>query len=267
MTATIAPTVSISDGLEFVLSHLDPLWPKLIAFGNSWKIRVNSPREVISQFYRARLLDCRVNVYPDYEKEYYRRRLHAHESMTVGGNGIPPSALFVDLDKGAFVNNLGLDANLLLKQALFGILDNINAKFHGTFKPTILWTGNGYHIYLPVRLSGPSWCLGQIDIFRELCREPDREFLRWVEPYLSAKKSDPNHNKTVSFQNCYLRVPGSFNSKNNAQVKIIQRWDGQRPCINWLLRDFRRYLIQEKIKPKKKKVTQAVYSTKWKGQN
>jgi hypothetical protein len=31
--------------------------------------------------------------------------------------------------------------------------------------------------------------------------------------------------------------------------------------------DFRRYLIQEKIKPKKKKVAPVVYSTKWKGQN
>jgi hypothetical protein len=28
---------------------------------------------------------------------------------------------------------------------------------------------------------------------------------------------------------------------------IIQRWNGYRPAINWLLSDFRRYLIQEKI--------------------
>jgi hypothetical protein len=33
----------------------------------------------------------------------------------------------------------------------------------------------------------------------------------------------------------------------STEVKIIQRWDGKRPAINWLLRDFRRYLIQEKI--------------------
>lgn len=173
-----------------------------------------------------------------------------------------PSLILLDLDKGLFVNNLGLDANLLLKQALFRILDNINKMFHGKFKPSILSTGNGYHIYQPVQLSGDSWCLGHIDIFRELTREPDREFLRWVEPYLSGKKSDPAHSKTVSFQNCYLRVPGSINSKNGAQVKIIQRWNGQRACINWLLRDFRRYLIQEKIKPAKT-TSALVYSTRW----
>ena len=57
-----------------------------------------------------------------------------------------------------------------------------------------------------------------------------------------------------------LRLPGSYNSKyvefndkgeivnipEEAEVKIIQRWDGKRPAINWLLRDFRRYLIQDK---------------------
>jgi hypothetical protein len=54
-----------------------------------------------------------------------------------------------------------------------------------------------------------------------------------------------------------LRIPGSHNwecvRRNNnslgptTEVKIMQKWDGNRPEINWLLRDFRRYLIQEKI--------------------
>jgi hypothetical protein len=34
---------------------------------------------------------------------------------------------------------------------------------------------------------------------------------------------------------------------STTEVKIIQKWDGNRPAINWLLREFRRYLIQEKI--------------------
>jgi hypothetical protein len=36
-------------------------------------------------------------------------------------------------------------------------------------------------------------------------------------------------------------------SDSATEVKIIQKWDGNRPAINWILRDFRRYLIQEKI--------------------
>ncbi len=49
-----------------------------------------------------------------------------------------------------------------------------------------------------------------------------------------------------------VRIPGSLNSKciskgEDAEVKIIQRWDGVRPSIQPLLGDFRRWLIQKKI--------------------
>jgi hypothetical protein len=73
---------------------------------------------------------------------------------------------------------------------------------------------------------------------------------------------DPSHCKTVSLKNSYLRVPDTINSKNDSKVKIIQRCDGQMPYINWVLRDFMRYLIQKKIKPEKKRVT-VVNSTNW----
>ena len=49
-----------------------------------------------------------------------------------------------------------------------------------------------------------------------------------------------------------VRIPGSLNSKciskgGDAEVNIIQRWDGVRPSIQPLLGDFRRWLIQKKI--------------------
>ena len=53
-----------------------------------------------------------------------------------------------------------------------------------------------------------------------------------------------------------LRVPGSLNSKCiinkgevtvDPEVRIIQKWDGKRPSILPLLRDFRRWLIQKRI--------------------
>ena len=69
--------------------------------------------------------------------------------------------------------------------------------------------------------------------------------MQFAERFLSDDKADECHWKGVSFNNCMLRIPGSINSKNNAQVQIIQRWNGTRPAINWLLRDYRRYLIQE----------------------
>jgi hypothetical protein len=83
------------------------------------------------------------------------------------------------------------------------------------------------------------------------------KFLRFAESFLSNNKADPSHGNSLSFRNCMLRIPGSHNSKcllrnngiatSSTEVKIIQRWNGYRPAINWLLRDFRRYLIQEKI--------------------
>jgi len=36
------------------------------------------------------------------------------------------------------------------------------------------------------------------------------------------------------------------------EVTIIQKWDGSRPPINYLLRDFRRYLINERIKERQR---------------
>ena len=60
------------------------------------------------------------------------------------------------------------------------------------------------------------------------------------------QKRRSHHNPTVS--PCLVRVPGTTNLKCSQEVKVLQRWDGQRPVINYLLRGFRRWLINEKIK-------------------
>ena len=39
-------------------------------------------------------------------------------------------------------------------------------------------------------------------------------------------KADVNHNP--SLKSCMVRVPGSINSKNGQEVRIIQEWDGNR---------------------------------------
>jgi len=81
-------------------------------------------------------------------------------------------------------------------------------------------------------------------------REPDgkdltSKFMQFAEEFLANKKGDPQHNPTVS--SCLVRVPATTNSKCAQEVKVIQRWDGKRPAINYLLHDFRRWLINEKI--------------------
>lgn len=62
-----------------------------------------------------------------------------------------------------------------------------------------------------------------------------------------------------------LRIPGSINSKNGQRVKVLQKWDGQRSYMNWILRDFRDYLIDKKLKPEKKRriYNYHLLSTNW----
>jgi hypothetical protein len=138
-----------------------------------------------------------------------------------------------------------------LDGALKNTLKNIKEKIHAAY-PTILRSGNGYHIYLPIG----AFILELEGVFKDF-EQPSRKFLRWAEQYLSNNKADPSHSITISFKNCMLRIPSSHNSKNvsknngikddSTKVEIIQKWNGYRPAINYLLRDFRRYLIQGEI--------------------
>jgi hypothetical protein len=69
--------------------------------------------------------------------------------------------------------------------------------------------------------------------------------MEFSEDFLTSRRGDPQHNPTVN--SCLIRIPGTINSKCKEQVKIIQKWDGYRPPINYLLRRFRRWLINEKV--------------------
>jgi hypothetical protein len=73
--------------------------------------------------------------------------------------------------------------------------------------------------------------------------------MQFAEDYLTNKKGDPQHNPTVN--SCLVRIPGTINSKCDQIVKVVQRWNGRRPAINYLLRDFRRWLIDEKIEQRR----------------
>jgi len=93
---------------------------------------------------------------------------------------------------------------------------------------------------------------------------PSRKFIQFAEQFLSDNKADPCHSKGISFKNCMIRIPGSTNSKNGGEeVKIIQEWNGVRPAINWLLRDFRRYLIHDRFEVRPKIMEPVIFSTNW----
>jgi hypothetical protein len=99
----------------------------------------------------------------------------------------------------------------------------IRFKLNGS--PTVLWTGNGYHIYQPIE----ALILEQFSRFEEF-ENPSLKFIKFAEYYVTSGKSDPSH--SPSFKSCMIRIPGTFNSKypkGKNEVRIIKKWDGYRP--------------------------------------
>jgi len=217
------------NNLNFILNHFEePLFPRTISTYRSEarQFEVFSKEEMIKAFEESDFLDCRVNAYPSYT-EYKAINRQA------------PNFIFIDLDKSTF------NTERAHRMALSNTLRNITEKLSEGY-PTIVWSGNGYHIYQPIEAFVLEW----EEVFNEY-DQPSKAFLKFAEQYLSDKRSDPSHNP--SFKSCMIRVPGSFNSKcilegKDPEVRIIQRWNGYRPKINLVLGSFHAYLVDQKIR-------------------
>jgi hypothetical protein len=76
-------------------------------------------------------------------------------------------------------------------------------------------------------------------------------FLKFAEIFFTNGKADPLHKP--KFKTCLIRIPGTCNSKllnkgfgkEESLVKIIQKWNGNRIPIQYLLKELRRWLFQE----------------------
>src|SRR5215204_1217524 len=224
---------NFSEGLDFILGHFQvPIFPRTIS---TWKtenkqVEIFGKENAINLFEHSKFIDCKINAYPAYTE--YK-----------GINRQAPDFIFIDLDRSSFKSAQAL------KIALNNTLKNIKEKLNGAH-PTVVWSGNGYHIYLPM----DSFILEQTDIFDKF-ESPSNRFLKFAELYLSNGKSDQSH--TPSFKSCMIRIPGSQNSKcivvgTNSEVKIVQRWDGYRPKISLLLGSFYAYLVDQQIKEKER---------------
>ena len=153
--------------------------------------------------------------------------------------------IFLDLDNSTFNTERALQ--MALDKTVKNLHNILNAR-----SPTIIWSGNGYHIYQPVS----AFPLEQEEIFISKSNEPSKQFLQFAEMHLTDHKSDPSHHP--SMKSCMIRIPGSHNfksvQKNNGvadsttEVKIIQKWDGIRPKINPLLYDFNIWLADKKLR-------------------
>jgi hypothetical protein len=141
----------------------------------------------------------------------------------------------------------------LSERTLNKTLQNITESVEG--KPTVLWTGNGYHVYQPV--SG--FILEEYETFYEFTKYLDKDltsmFIQFAEEYFTNYTADRLHNPTV--KSCLVRIPGSINSKcinkgQDVEVKIVQKWDSIRPPIRPLITPFKLWLTQKRIDEFKK---------------
>ncbi|MFL6433633.1 MAG: DNA primase noncatalytic subunit PriX [Nitrososphaeraceae archaeon] len=219
----------VQDGLDFILNHFqEPIFPrKIMTKQLGYQVEILNKEETIEYFKDSNYEDCRINAYPSFT-EYH------------GINRTPISFLMVDLDLKDFAD----EKRAILNKTLQKIRESIGGN------PTVLWTGNGYHVYQPV--SG--FILEEYETFYEFTIYMDKDltsmFIQFAEEYFTDYAADRLHNPTV--RSCLTRVPGSLNSKcvakgEDAEVKIIQKWDGQKPLIQPMLRKFRRWLIQRRI--------------------
>jgi hypothetical protein len=217
-------------GLDFLLNHFNSednlgIWPRTVSTKATQgrQVLVYSKEGALHRFKEADCLDCRISAYPS--SKYIKRYLKQ-----------TPNFLFIDLDDQA----LDLDKELHL------VLKNIKTQFQDDrIEPTVLWSGKGYHIYLPVE----GVILENESLFKEIgIANPSRKFIQWSEQYLSNGKADQCHSKGVSFNNCMLRVPGSINSKIGKEVKIVRQWNGVKPSIKPLLYDFYIHLADSQLR-------------------
>lgn len=150
----------------------------------------------------------------------------------------------IDLDLSSFKgkNNNIKALDLIKTRTLAKMQDTFDLSLK--FEPaTIIWSGNGYHFYIPAE--SENVILEQMSEFSKY-KEPSKLLLRFAEWYLSNGKADSDHYHTVSFKNCLLRIPGSYNSKNMSLVSTVQKWNGAiKVPLHLLYGKFLAYLIDQ----------------------
>ncbi|MDN5846305.1 MAG: hypothetical protein L0H53_08540 [Candidatus Nitrosocosmicus sp.] len=231
--------------IDFILSHFVgqiQLFPrKMMTDISKGQFSVTTVEGILKECKQADFINCRINAYAEYTE--YKGILRQS-----------PDFVFIDLDLTQFDYDKRR-LNSALKKTL-----NKMKKVHGN--PTVLWTGNGYHIYQPVKglvldqevifsknnfpnlfsVSGKysGWYVSEV-------------FLKFSEMLFTDRKADPLH--TPKYKTCLIRIPGTYNSKilksnrskEESLVRIIQRWDGRHLPIQFLLKEFRRWIAQEEI--------------------
>jgi hypothetical protein len=203
---------------------------------------INSSEEIYQKCEQAELKDCRINAYPE----------------VIENSGFlaqPPNFIFIDLD----LSNFNDDRKKLdkIKNSTLRKMEQLNGSH-----PTVTWTGNGYHLYLPIYVPVlDNEYIFSKDKFPNIFSPKGKyshyyvseAFMQFAEDFLTGGKADKNHRP--KYKTCLIRIPETYNSKclnkgsrlEESKVKVLQKWNGQRTTAETLLHEFRIWLTQLEI--------------------
>src|SRR4029078_389045 len=225
------------NSIDLILSHFKSstvLFPrKMMTYSSKGPISIKSKEEILQRCREANSKECLINAYPE----------------ILENNGAliqSPNFILIDLDLSLCKTGICPIRKLdyLLNQTLMQIKKEIHSH------PTVLWTGNGYHICIPVLVpildTEFEYLKGRYqDLFSANRRYHDyylsEVFIQFAERYLTGGKSDPSRQHRYS--NSMVRIPDTYNIDNlskgmspeKSRVKILQEWDGKIIDINPLL--------------------------------
>ncbi len=237
----------IKENLQFILSHFNGQeykFPRAIMTQKSkGQIYSNSEEEILQHFLESGFRECKINGYPFYGKEN-------------NVNKSSPSFLFIDLDLS--LCNVCKYPIRKLDYILKQTLNKIEKEIHGN--PTVLWAGEGYHIYLPIIFPTPNenekHPLEFVSPFDEFTPYVDNdlttEFMRFAAKYFTNnhQQKGTKQNNSASVTSCFIRVPETINTKDNSKVTIIQKWDGKATNVSAIAPHFLDNLIQRRSEHK-----------------
>lgn len=241
---------NFEESIDFILSHfqspLEEFPRKMMTFKSNGQFAVTAKPEISRKCEQSDYKDCRINAYPD----------------AIEKDGIliqPPNFIFIDLDLANFDHNINrLDKvknSTLRKMAIMSCF------------PTVLWTGNGYHIYLPLQipvLDNQQHVFSKENFPNLLANKGkyshyfvSEVFMQFAKQYFTNGKSDPQHRP--KYKTCLIRIPETYNSKcllkgkskGESKVKILQKWNGKRIDAEHLIYDFSAWLTQQELNLKK----------------
>ena len=212
-----------------------------MAFNSNAQFTVASKEEILKRCRQSGYKDCRINAYPE----------------IIEKDGIlvqPPNFILIDLDLASFGGDIRK-----LDKVKNGTLRKM-AVMSGF--PTVTWTGNGYHIYLPIQISVlDHQYIFSKDEFPNLFSKHGKYsgycisevFMQFAGMFFTNKKSATQHG--AKYKACMTRIPETYDSKcllkgkseGDSKVKLLQKWDGKKIDAGQLIRDFGTWLIQQEL--------------------